>query len=412
MDSAFNVSNSFFAFPEGDSVEIGSSQRYRYSKTRRHGVLLFVKEPTEDYKYDLLTTEALKKEFLLGFGINHPGIVRYYSLENNRLFEEYIEGKTLRQMIDEGDRRLYQKSLLIELTRQLLDALGYLHSKGIAHLDLKPENIMVTDLGHRAKIIDLSCAESVSGNSTPGYTKGYQAPEQLSGHGNTSTDIYQLGLILEEITEIFGNNKGWKKFIRKSTANHPDNRFRNVDEASKTLPSISSSNSKWISAIILAIIIGGIIAVVVPDKEVDKTVDSAMEPTEIPMSPVKEEAPAGTEIIEEVKVPKIVSPVSPPSLPNTEDVERKLSKLIEKKWDEILIPGVTPLYEKMLADENFKYSHGKEYQEEITKAYKEFAAYGEELTLQYPELEFYIQERIRRTYEVKCGVMLEKLYPR
>lgn len=410
MVSGFNIDDSFLAFPEGESVEIGSSQRFRYSKTRRHGALLFVKEPTEEYSRDLVTIEALKKEFLLGFGINHSGIVRYYALENNRLFEEYIEGKTLRQMMDEDDRRLAQKGFIKDLIRQILEALQYLHSQGVAHLDLKPENIMVTDLGQRAKIIDLSCAESVSGNSTPGYTKEYQAPEQMSGHGNTSTDIFQVGLILEELIDGHGNSREWKKFISKSTANHPDNRFRNAEEALKDLPSSPSPKYKWISVAILTIIVGGIITVIVTDPSVGHTVDSEIESGEASSEAAEPAVSAEPEIIKEEKVPKVVTPVKPRQ--SVEDTERKLSKMIERKFDELLAPTVIPMYERMLVDSNYRFNHSSEFYDEEIKAFKQLSAYGEQLALQYPELEFYIQERIRRTYEVKCGLMLEKLYPR
>lgn len=408
MDSGFNIKDSLFAFSEGEYIEIGSSLRFRYSQTRRHGELLFVKEPTEEYSEDLVTLEALRKEFLLGYGLNHPGIVRYYSLENNRLFEEYIEGKTLRQLLEEDDRRLYDKEFLRDITTQTLEALGYLHSKGIAHLDLKPENIMVSNLGNRVKIIDLSCAESVSGTSTPGFTKDYQAPEQISGKGNISSDIYQVGLILEEIIEINGKSRGWKKFISKSTANHPDNRFRNAEEALRAIPSFSKRNYKWISVLLLVFIAGGVISVVVSNPAVDKATDMETSPEQV--LPAEEIVlPVETENADQPKH----TTTAPASMhkPSVEDTERRLSKMIDQKLDELYAPTVIPLYKKMLEDYNNKYKYEFEFREEFNKAFKQLQVYGEELKKQYPDQASYIDEKVILTYQIKTGKMMDTIYP-
>ena len=414
MDSGFNINDSFFASFEGESVEIGNSLRFHYSKVRIHGELLFVKEPTQEYSHDLVTTEALKKEFLLGFKLNHPGFVRYYSFENNRLLEEYIEGKTLRQLIEEDNRRLYKKEFVKDLTRQILEALKYLHTLGIAHLDLKPENIMVTNIGNRIKIIDLSCAESFSGYSTPGYTQEYQAPEQVSGQGNISTDIYQLGLILREITEGKRERREWKKFISKATANHPDNRFSNAEEALKALPVELKFNYKWISIIILSIIVGGMLAVIVSEYGAHKTIDEETKTAQVLLPAIKEQE-------QDVEYKKREEMVRHPEMetqgsiilvhPSDEEIESMLSEKIEKKLDKLYSVKVIPMYEKMMTDENYKNRRGatQEFIDTYSKEFNNLLAYGEELKAEYPDKAAFIDEWILKTFDTKNSMMLLKL---
>ena len=416
MNSGFNITDSFFASFESEYVEIGHSRRFRYSKTRIHGELLFVKEPTEEFSQDLITIEALKKEFLLGFSLNHPGIVRYYSLENNRLLEEYIEGKTLRQLLEQDDLRLYKKKFIRDLAREILEALKYIHAKGIAHLDLKPENIMVANLGNRIKIIDLSCAESLSGYSTPGYTQEYQAPEQVVGQGNISTDIYQLGLILREITQGKREEREWKKFISKSTANHPDNRFSNAEEALKALPSEAKFNYKWISTSLLSIIVGGFIAIIVTNPIDHKTEkEDTFQVEDLSAEDNPRNASGIDKQQKQINPPdsKIYQSIDP-THSSTQEIERNLSKMIENKLDALFSVKVTPMYEKMMADKIYKEKDGisKEFIDSYSKELKNLTSYGEELKVEYPDQSFFIEERIVRTFETKTSKMLLNLYPR
>jgi serine/threonine-protein kinase len=88
----------------------------------------------------------------------------------------------------------------------VLDALGYIHSKGVVHRDLKPENIMV-DPEDRVKLIDfgiagaegsrrLTFAKLTAAMGTPDYI----SPEQVKGkRGDGRSDLYSLGIILYEM---------------------------------------------------------------------------------------------------------------------------------------------------------------------------------------------------------------------
>ena len=164
--SDFNLRSSV---EDGEGIAIeGQTGRFLFFKVRRFGRLHFKKQISEEYLYDLLTKEALHKEFEIGYGFDHPGIVRYLAFEEDALYEEYIDGQTLRRMLDNRDERLNKRGFLNEMCRQLMETLVYIHSAGVVHLDIKPENVMITNVGNNVKLIDFSCARNDVFDTTEG----------------------------------------------------------------------------------------------------------------------------------------------------------------------------------------------------------------------------------------------------
>jgi tRNA A-37 threonylcarbamoyl transferase component Bud32 len=144
--------------------------------------------------------------------IDHPGIVGIIDageLPNGRPFiiMQYVEGVTLRSVMSPQGMNLER---VADLIKQIGRALAFAHNRGIFHRDLKPDNIMLQNLGHgeeQVKIIDFGIAKvknsviapSTSLNLSPG-TVAYMAPEQLNGRPITAaTDIFALGAIAYEM---------------------------------------------------------------------------------------------------------------------------------------------------------------------------------------------------------------------
>lgn len=144
--------------------------------------------------------------------IDHPGIVGIIDsgeLPNGRPFivMQYVEGVTLRSVMTAEGMNLER---VAEVTKQVGRALAAAHNRGIFHRDLKPDNIMLQDLGQgeeQVKIIDFGIAKvkssvvapSTALNLSPG-TVAYMAPEQLSGRPITAaTDIFAMGAIVYEM---------------------------------------------------------------------------------------------------------------------------------------------------------------------------------------------------------------------
>lgn len=149
--------------------------------------------------------------------LNHPGIITIHEIaeENDRLFiaTEYVDGLTLREMIEKGPLDPVDA---LRIAEQVADALAVAHEAGIVHRDIKPENIMIRRDGY-AKILDFGLAkprwmskavgaedETIQLVKTqPGMVMGsvrYMSPEQARGkETDEKTDIWSLGVVLYEM---------------------------------------------------------------------------------------------------------------------------------------------------------------------------------------------------------------------
>jgi eukaryotic-like serine/threonine-protein kinase len=148
--------------------------------------------------------------------ISHPNalsVTDFGEDENGNVFlvMEFLSGKTLKQLIrDEGPLPL---SRVVDITRQVGDALNAAHSQGVVHRDLKSDNIMLLDTtsGDHAKVLDFGIAKinepdgAVDTNLTaPNLVIGtpqYMSPEQCSQDSEVDarSDIYAFGVILYEM---------------------------------------------------------------------------------------------------------------------------------------------------------------------------------------------------------------------
>lgn len=104
----------------------------------------------------------LRKEYSLGLRISHQGIVAVYGFETHPIVGpvivmEYVEGISLHEFIRRGNRPSLK--VRIGIARQIADALAYMHSLGVSHRDLKPDNILITRR-NEAKIIDIGLGDS------------------------------------------------------------------------------------------------------------------------------------------------------------------------------------------------------------------------------------------------------------
>lgn len=232
---------------------VSSSGRFDFFKTRIYGTTQFIKRISEDYLGDALTLDSLKKEFAIGFSLNHPGIVRYFKYEDNTIYEEFIDGQTLRELIDSKDPRLFNKTFVENILVQILEILDYLHKSGVVHHDIKPENFIITRIGERVKIVDFGAAVTASNDSSPGYTLKYKAPEEDSDIKDCRSDIYQLGILLNEI-EIFKKSERGKIFIRRATKRNPNDRFQSAENALIYLKNHKNINRLGLYTVLIMIV--------------------------------------------------------------------------------------------------------------------------------------------------------------
>jgi serine/threonine protein kinase len=146
--------------------------------------------------------------------LRHPGIVRRFGLVRDDrmgwcLLLEYVEGDTLdvRLRAQEGGRMTFRAAA--EIIGQIADALVYVHEKGIAHRDLKPQNIMIRRDDGRAILMDFGIGKWIDETHTASLTLSgvrvgtprYMAPEQAIAESpvGQAADVYQLSTILFEL---------------------------------------------------------------------------------------------------------------------------------------------------------------------------------------------------------------------
>lgn len=151
--------------------------------------------------------DKFREEATLLQNLRHPGIVSVYDLfvanETAYYTMDLIDGESLHSLVSKEGPLSEARSLAY--LRQILDALNYVHSHGLLHLDIKPANIMVEAASDRAILIDFGASKqfnhSKGGFSTaaPAYTAGYAPTEQINynkANIGAWTDIYALGATL------------------------------------------------------------------------------------------------------------------------------------------------------------------------------------------------------------------------
>ncbi len=138
---------------------------------------------------------------------NHPSLVRVQDLFTERgtayLVMELIAGETLRQVLDAQPDKLLPPTRVAEIMEPLVDALEIAHQAEVYHLDLKPDNILLTPAG-RVVLIDFGAAKQGTGmtrtQSTRAFTETYAPPEIIARKSvGAESDIFELGMMLHEM---------------------------------------------------------------------------------------------------------------------------------------------------------------------------------------------------------------------
>jgi tRNA A-37 threonylcarbamoyl transferase component Bud32 len=147
--------------------------------------------------------------------LSHPNTVNIYDFGQDAggalfIAMEYLEGKSLRQVVTQGGPLPPGRALMIG--RQIASSLADAHTHGIVHRDLKPDNVMLTERGKErdiARVLDFGIAKLRADNHTVNAmtragdlvgTPQYMAPEQIRGDAvDGRTDVYALGAMLYEM---------------------------------------------------------------------------------------------------------------------------------------------------------------------------------------------------------------------
>jgi eukaryotic-like serine/threonine-protein kinase len=167
-------------------------------------------------------SERFEREVRVIATLNHPNICTVYDVGPNFLVTELVEGKTLREWL----RHQVPVERILDIVRQVLEALRAAHRASIVHRDLKPENVMIRFDGY-VKVLDFGLATRLSSSavlqadimsmeteltslppvdhpiSLPGQILGtvaYMSPEQIRGHDvDQRSDLFAVGIMFYEM---------------------------------------------------------------------------------------------------------------------------------------------------------------------------------------------------------------------
>ena len=177
-----------------------------------------------------------KQEARAASGLNHPNILVIHEIgeagDANYIVSEYIEGKTLREVVTSDDVPL-KLSKVLDVSIQIARALAAAHAAGIVHRDIKPENVLIRPDG-LVKVLDFGLAKLVAqkpagsedetniqnatGQGMVLGTVNYMSPEQAKGEQvDQRSDIFSLGALIYEL--IAGKPPFWGATMPESLAN-------------------------------------------------------------------------------------------------------------------------------------------------------------------------------------------------
>lgn len=176
------------------------------AKCRKLQRFVAIKVLREEFAKDEEFVASFKGEALAAASLSHPNIVGIYDVGDdlgfNYIIMEYIEGKTLKELIDQGAPFTTQK--VLEFGISMLSAVRHAHMKKIIHRDIKPQNILITN-DHILKVTDFGIARAVDSSTivTTGTAIGsvhYFSPEQARGkYVDETSDLYSCGIVLFEM---------------------------------------------------------------------------------------------------------------------------------------------------------------------------------------------------------------------
>ena len=364
------------AYPEAELLTVGGSTCDCY-RVKLYGKFHFMKRLKPELRTDPRYVSAMQKEFETGYRLEHPHLVRYVSKGDDYLLTEFVDGENLRTFTDSHPDYFKSRKNADRFMRQLLDVVGYLHQHQVVHLDLKPDNILITRIGYDVKLTDLGYCYTDTYTDTMGRTDKYAAPEQLNGLSKVDarTDIYAIGKILQTLPCAHIYNK----VIARCTAEGPSKRYQTVDDLSKAINTPNYRKWLWLLPLLLIVAIGLYLywprTISVAPSTTTTTISSSKDSVAAKTDTVAPPTLSEPEPISESKQEVASQPPVPAAPPEEEATSDTLSLRQE------LQHRIAPLYQKALGsyndsafnriNEQYYFRRESEFEESITPLYTE-----------------------------------------
>ncbi|MBN1583606.1 MAG: serine/threonine protein kinase [Anaerolineae bacterium] len=152
---------------------------------------------------DIDLVKRFLREARSAAALHHTNVIVIYDVgsqgETHYIVAEYLEGMTLSQLLEQTGRLSQER--VLNIVRQIANALDYAHSKGMIHRDIKPSNIMIDPARNdHVTLMDFGLVQVAGGSrlTRTGFIMGtpdYMSPEQAKGDAiDHRTDVYSLGV--------------------------------------------------------------------------------------------------------------------------------------------------------------------------------------------------------------------------
>ena len=328
---------------------------------RVYGKLHFKKLLKAEYKGMPQYVEAFRKEFEVGYRLDHPALPRYVAMGDEDgcpyILEEYIDGETLTDFLADHPGYFHSRSRADRLIDELLSAFSYLHHHQVLFLDLKPDNVMLTTVDRQLRLIDLGGCRTDCFVGTEETTKAF-APNSTANASASpdseawkpSFDIYLIGRLLQycQVPPIYN------KVIAKCLEDDPTERYDSVDSLRAAVAALRRRQTVLkISAIAVAVAcLAASLLLLIPQGQKVQRPSETTE-TATTMRPVETSEAIPGEEQAEVRPAKIMPPSTPTDdskVPTAATAEAQMSRELRQAMDDAYKKYIAPLPKDSLRD--------------------------------------------------------------
>lgn len=222
--------------------------------------------------------ELFQREAAILYQISHPQIPQFRATfeENQRLFlvQDYVEGKTYRALLNERKMRgrAFSEAEGLQLIYQILPVLAHIHSKGIIHRDIAPDNIILRQQDNLPVLIDFGVVKEIVTRFQAPETDvpttvgklGYAPSEQMqTGRAYPNSDLYSLAvsaIVLmtgREPQDLYDDRNlvwnwqhwvpmihpGFAAVLNRMLSNRPGDRYQSVSEVAQALQALMAPSA-------------------------------------------------------------------------------------------------------------------------------------------------------------------------
>lgn len=365
------------------------------------GKLHFLKQLKPELSGDIRYQEALRKEFETGYRLEHPHLVRYISLTDGGLLMEYVDGETLSHCLASHPNYFKSRRNTDKFIHQLLDVVSYLHAHQVLHLDLKPDNILLTRINNDVKLIDLGCCHTDTFADTQGYTNLYAAPEQLTGvMVDERTDIYAIGKIMQ----LLPNHHILNKVAQRCTAENPADRYQSVAEIMKALSHWWKPLRVVLAITLLVVIVGGAILLERLNNVLPKSIERIEDTVLSQQAIAPQEQDSSKNVLSPVAAPKRNAPKPSSSSPKKSqlEMEREMDKMMDAAYRSTIVTFCDSVFPSLTVGEQWKKQTSQFHAQALQAAAL--------LSKEYPDIpESVIIQQVETRFQTLVGYVFKRM---